>query len=137
DVLAAAERPQDVVARRLDPADQLRDDLDLRVVQHLRGVGGEQRARNVHITRLVEVPDADLLDHQPRVDLALDRPRVLQERADRTGADHSAAQDADRDGLWLMRHGIASPPVSGLAPAGAAGRAKTAVERGASIISLA
>ena len=97
-VLARGEGAQDEGPRRLEPADELDDDLDGRVVEDLPGVGDEVQAREVDPLALAdEVGVGDRCQGEPAVGPLLHLGAVRVEDLDDARADRTESEKADPD----------------------------------------
>ena len=89
-VLAPLQRVHHPRERRLDPADHLDDDPDLRIVQHVPRIGGEQLRVERRVALPGRIPHEDLFDHDLRAEAPLDVVLILLQDA------HNAAADVPR-----------------------------------------
>ena len=92
-VLAGGERLEDERARRLEAADQLDHDLDLRVVEHPVGVADQRQPRQVEpLARPRQVGVGDAAKHEPAARALLHLGAVALQDLDDAAAHRAEAR---------------------------------------------
>ena len=97
--LAVLECREDQLARRLDAADDLDDEVDRRILDDFRGVAGEQALGDRHGALTRQVAHGDTCDLEAQARASLDGSRALFDEPDERAADVATTEDADADGL--------------------------------------
>ena len=110
DVLAVRDRVEHERARRLDAADQLADDVHVRMPDDDRRIVGEVHAGNAAgaFARAVERARGDPVDHDRTAGAALDLLLVAAQDVPRALADGAEAEQPDVDGLHESPRHIAA-----------------------------
>ncbi len=105
-VLAVGDRRQDELAGARLAADQLDDDVDVRMRDQLRGIGHQLDALEAHRARLGEVARArGHRDHDLAAGAARDLLAVAAQHLDGAAAHGAQAQQADADRFHAMGFG--------------------------------
>ena len=95
--LPACEGGRDQLPGRLDAADDLDDEVDVRVVDDVEGVAGEDAGAELDVAVARQVADGDPGDLQLDAGARLDLLGLGGDEADERGADVAAPEDADAD----------------------------------------
>ena len=82
-------------AGRLDPADDLHDDVDVGIADHALGVVGEAARREREVAVLGEVADRDAGDLERHAGAGLDHVGVIVDEAHQRAPHVAAAEDPD------------------------------------------
>jgi hypothetical protein len=113
-VLARRERLEDERARRLEAPDQLDDDLDLRVVEGLVGVGHQGELRQVEpLARPLHVGLGDAVKHEPAARPLLHLGAMGLQHFDHAAAHRAESEKGDLD-VGHVRPGGRRRPAPGL-----------------------
>ena len=94
-VLAATNRLEDEPAGRVGAADELDDDVDVRIAHDLARVGGERDAVGGADARQIERPDRGPRDHDVAAGPARDLLSVAPQHVDGAATDRSEAEHSD------------------------------------------
>ena len=87
----------------VDAADQLGDDLDGRIAQHLLQIGRQQLARQVDGPRLVGIADHDAAQHQRPAGAGRQPVGLFQQQPGHAAADRAAANQGDAERFHRRR----------------------------------
>ena len=101
--------------RRLKPAEQLEDDVHIRVIHDRDAVGGEDVGDQGRIACTVEIPHGDAGDLESDSGTPRDRVAVLRQRSRHGRADGPASEHADPYDPFA--HAPPSPRIAGAAAA--------------------
>ncbi len=102
--LPDCQRLDDELAGRLDPADDLDDDVDVLVVDDRVGVVGEDARGQRDVALARQVPHRDAVDLQPHPGAGLDRVAVVRDQAHQRGAHVPAAEQPDPYDVFSHRY---------------------------------